>query len=277
MYGIVTEGYVCMFLLVFFITSMNNRQMDNQKFINKIFWIHIILSLVFAIVGLLCFIFNLSFSYENAGLELYFGLKDNRLWGFYNPNTGGSVCVISLVFSFILLKQTEKWRKLLYTNIVLQYLYMILTQSRSAWYVFLGIVVLYSVFVIILPVIKKRESINEKLKKVALNVLIILLICVSPTVIKKTIVIFPNTIIEVQNMLSDQDSSKGSLSLNRLDEEKIREQDGTNGRGELWEAGFKIFKESPVLGVGSENIVNRGEKYFMTISTLTFNFSRYLF
>ena len=36
-YGIVTEGYVCMFLLVFFITSMNNRQMDNQKFINKIF------------------------------------------------------------------------------------------------------------------------------------------------------------------------------------------------------------------------------------------------
>lgn len=260
-YGIVTEGYVCMFLLVFFITSMNNRQMDNQKFINKIFWIHIILSLVFAIVGLLCFIFNLSFSYENAGLELYFGLKDNRLWGFYNPNTGGSVCVISLVFSFILLKQTEKWRKLLYTNIVLQYLYMILTQSRSAWYVFLGIVVLYSVFVIILPVIKKRESINEKLKKVALNVLIILLICVSPTVIKKTIVIFPNTIIEVQNMLSDQDSSKGSLSLNRLDEEKIREQDGTNGRGELWEAGFKIFKESPVLGVGSENIVNRGEKY----------------
>ena len=189
-----------MFLLVFFITSMNNRQMDNQKFINKIFWIHIILSLVFAIVGLLCFIFNLSFSYENAGLELYFGLKDNRLWGFYNPNTGGSVCVISLVFSFILLKQTEKWRKLLYTNIVLQYLYMILTQSRSAWYVFLGIVVLYSVFVIILPVIKKRESINEKLKKVALNVLIILLICVSPTVIKKTIVIFPNTIIEVQNI-----------------------------------------------------------------------------
>ena len=262
LYGVVTEGYVCVFLLVFFITSMRNGESEDYGFIQKVFWIHIILSFIFAVLALVCFVFNISIAYEFGGLELYIGLRDNRLWGFYNPNTGGSICVIALVFSFILLKLAPERKKFLYANIVLQYIYLILTQSRSAWYVFVGIIVLYTLFNFLIPVLRKQMDIGRKIKQLVIRLLIVLVICISPSVVKKVVVVFPNAVVAIQNTFFEEDGKKKeSVSLKRLDEEKIREQDGTNGRSELWSAGLKVFKESPVLGVGSENIIDRGEKY----------------
>ena len=170
--------------------------------------------------------------------------------------------MIALVFSFILLKLAPERKKFLYANIVLQYIYLILTQSRSAWYVFVGIIVLYTLFNFLIPVLRKQMDIGRKIKQLVIRLLIVLVICISPSVVKKVVVVFPNAVVAIQNTFFEEDGKKKeSVSLKRLDEEKIREQDGTNGRSELWSAGLKVFRESPVLGVGSENIIDRGEKY----------------
>lgn len=261
MFGMVTEAYVCMFLVVFFTFSLKQGRDQKTKFLKKILWIHIVLSFIFAVLALGCFVLNISVTYNFNGNELYLGLRDNRVWGFYNPNTGGSICVISLVFSYMLLGISQGNKKLfLIFNMIFQYVYLILTLSRSAWYVFLGVIALYGFFQVLLPALFCPDQIIEKIKRVTSFVCLFVVIFFSPNIIKNVVVVIPNTIIEIRNEKTEEGKT-AKVSLERIDEEKIEEQDSTNGRGEIWKAGWEIFKTSPLFGVGSENITERGEQY----------------
>ena len=260
-YGMVTEAYVCVFLIVFFVFSLKQGRDQKTGFIKKIQWIHIILSFVFAVLALGCFALNISVTYNYNGNELYLGLMDNRVWGFYNPNTGGSICVISLVFSYMQFGTNRgKSRLFLILNMIFQYLYLILTLSRSAWYIFLGVIVLYGIFHILIPTLLCQDYIMKKMKKIVIFLCLFVAVLISPDIIKNTVVVIPNTIMELHNMEAEEEKIV-SVSLERIDEEKIAEQDSTNGRVEIWKAGWEIFKTSPLFGVGSENIVEEGEQY----------------
>ena len=67
----------------------------------------------------------------------------------------------------------------------------------------------------------------------------------------------------IVKIISPEISEKldSNISLDRIDEEFLQEQDVTNGRSELWQAGFKIVKQNPIFGIGSENIIKEAEQY----------------
>ena len=51
------------------------------------------------------------------------------------------------------------------------------------------------------------------------------------------------------------------VSLDRIDEEFLEEQDVSNGRVEIWKAGMQIVKDNLLFGIGSENVITQAKGY----------------
>ena len=73
MYGIVTLAYVCIFTLVFFNTLRWNdlNEEQTQKLTQKILYLNVILPMIFGIIALVMYCFNVKGAYksEQSGEE----------------------------------------------------------------------------------------------------------------------------------------------------------------------------------------------------------------
>lgn len=274
-YGVVTMEYVCIYLLIFFnITNWEERfGLNREKIFNNLMKIHILLSFIFAVIALFMFILNINGVYVLNKDIIYYGMKENRLWGLYNANTASTVCIISLICSII---QFEKnlHKKFLISNMIIQITYLILTQSRTGWILFLAFLVLYLMFAKILPLIRSNEKMRKKIGRCILYISIVIIIWECPAYVKKVLVVIPQTVNSIINTeeCSDneeknslnEDNVKEYISLERVDGEFIN-QDITNGRMEIWCAGLKIVKENILFGIGSENILNVAKEYLSDV------------
>lgn len=260
-YGIVTMVYVCLYLLVFFnVTRWSNENYRKKVQIEKnILNINIVFPFVFCLVALIMFVFNVQGKYISGSDTIYYGMRENRLWGVYNPNTAASICIISIVSSLIQLKKS-KYRKFLIGNIVIQLIYLILTQSRTGWILLIVFSVLYLLFQRILPVFRSEIKFGRKLLNVVCSVGILIGLWICPTAAKEVLVKIPQAVSYIMETGNPEWGGK-DVSLDRIDEEYVNQQDITNGRTELWKAGIEIVKDNPIFGIGSENIINEAEQY----------------
>lgn len=260
-YGVVTMAYVCIFLLIFFnVTRWDEETRQKKEAIeNRVLEINIILSMFFGIVALLMFCFNIQGEYLSGSDTIYFGMRENRLWGVYNPNTAASICIISIVASLIMLKKS-KYKKSLISNIIIQVVYLILTQSRTGWILIIIFAGLYMFFNKVLPSLKSEEKLVKKMLNIVCSIVIMVGIGICPTVAKEILVKIPQAVahcVEKSNLVC----GGNEISLERVDEEFVSDQDVTNGRKELWKAGIEIVKDNPVFGIGSENVIEEAEQY----------------
>lgn len=261
-FGMVTMVYVFMYLVIFFnATNWNEKiAMQKEKILDNLLTINIALSFLTAICALVMFVFNINGVYISGDDTIFWGMRENRLWGLYNANTAATICIISIVCSFIQLKK-NKHTKVLIANIVMQTIYLILTQSRTGWILLMVFAVLYLFFNKVLPVLKSNVRLGQKLLRsvYAIGVLAILWIC--PTVAKEVLVKIPQAVVAIIEMTNSDWEDGEEITLDRVDEEFVDQQDVTNGRAELWKAGIEIIKEHPVFGIGSENIIKETEQY----------------
>ncbi len=287
--GIKSFAYVIAFFVLFCMTRKGQNKQTVIKEIQIISGIIIFCTFILSLFSLLSYAFSISGRYlNNEGIYVYYGLYENRLWGLYNPNTGATLNSISLLLSigFIVTLRNGSSTFLNSVNIFLQFSCLLLTGSRAGYYIMLLILILLTAHLII----RNRNHLNLRtLCTVVAGSLIISGVYVgSGFLLKEGYAYLPNIIkLSFSNLLdnegnssfetefSSDDSSQGDSSnpdnqsapnkkplldkqdFTRLEELENREGGFFNGRVVMWKACLDAFKESPLFGVGNENLITR--------------------
>lgn len=265
-YSVITLVYVCIFLLLFFnIPRWNNLNSEQTKKITQnICKFNVIVPMVFGIIALLMYSFNIKGAYKSGGEIIYYGISDNRLWGMYNANTATTISLISIACSLVLMK-ISKYRKILVTNIVIQVIYIILTQGRAGWLLFICFCALSFGFLYVVPMMKNETTRRKKLQSIVVSMIILICLVFTPPIAKKILIKIPQAVTYVMEKTFPQISKSigvdKEVSLERIDEEALEEQDVSNGRIEIWKAGIQIAEKSPIFGIGSENVITQAKGY----------------
>lgn len=183
-----------------------------------------------------------------------------RLWGvFVDPNFASNVSLVAVLFSvYILSVNRVKWLRIVHVvNIIVQYLYIVLSGSRMSMLV-MCLLVFVGVWYLVLPKLTRlsRRAVRET---VAVLLAVVLTVCCYGSVqITKTVLPYvqhgisqlktePTTPSEGEDNQGGNDSD-GVENLDRTD---IAEKgDVSNGRFSLWSESFRVFAKSPLFGVG---------------------------
>ena len=260
--NIFTFGYMVTSLLLIFNMFYQKDKEEVRKKTELFCWINVWIPFVYAGLAILSFVLCISGVYEGRGGLQYYGMHQNRLWGLVNPNTGGTMAMISMLFSLYLILEYKKKQKFLAVNILIQYIYMVLTQSRSAYVGFL-----FAVAVILVFIVFKRENIFTKdLKKASRNVfraaVIYFCILVLLPVVKETVTVIPNMLLEIYYAGDEAAIDEEKITIERVEE--FDEEDSnsiSNGRTAMWQSGIKVWSKSKIWGVGANSIYEYANIY----------------
>ena len=253
--------YTVLFILLFTYADPKkdtNRIKSEMKYLSLVV---ITITACFSLFSLYTFLNNIYYEIPDILTEVeetyvVIGIKYGRLYGFLYPNTGALFDLFSIALSFYLIKYDEKAQKnpykwFLAMNIILQYICIILTQSRT-------VLVLLSGFIFLAGVTVLREQ-NKKLL-ICLGVSG-MLACV-PMVIQNSALnalrVLPNAVGEIKENLdinTEEDAEdEESLIVERDDTDWDDDRGVFNGRADLWKAGMKAVGNNLAFGVTGEGV-----------------------
>lgn len=274
-----------LYMIVFFILLFFVEKIDIKATSVTI----VVFTFIISAICLTTYVLNI-YEWYIIGAYLYVGKVGTTLWGLYNPNTCGAIATVSIITSLYLIFGNEikkVWLKvisivLLVVNLLVQYLVLLFSSSRGAYYgLLIAIAILIFVFVI-----KnfKREKINTFLRIV---IALVLCIGISFGILKVSSFIqmnkdkicvvsdedavniekdtnFENDIEELLKKYTEDSSAfSGIISLKSLSitsdlsDATGRTSDITNttGRDIIWKSGFKAFLDKPIFGWTREGLV----------------------
>lgn len=180
------------------------------------------------------------------------GVSGNRLFGIYfNCNPAAFLACITILLAILAITYNYKYKKIYYFNIIIQFIYILLTKCRSA----LIILAIIATALIYYFFIKKKNYL--KIKKFFILCSICILIVFSSLLLDKGIsIIFNNQddiqeesrfqlekIFEASKSLLTGDSSKAIELIDQV----------SSGRLELLNTSIKVWKISPIIGIGANN------------------------
>lgn len=241
---IVILGYTIMsfFLLTYF--SKDKKKDEAVKELVCFAKTIVFITLVFALINVFIYVTQIGEIVDYSKYKYIYGVVNGQLGGIYNPNTTATLNYISGIISLILFNTVKKNKKIHVFNIIVQGLCFSLVQSRGAWICLLTYILIY--FLVI-----RMSKEKLKAKKIFLNFVSAILVCVVLCVASRTIrhglfqviTANPNEVVEETNNQQDRVKSKES-NFNSV----------STGRAALWEAVIPAYKESPVLGIGFRSI-----------------------
>lgn len=233
------------------------------------------------ILSCICFstyLFSYNITYMDGETPMHIGLYDNRLWGLYNPNTGATLNVMSIMVS-LMFWETCKTRKilsrvLLGINMAVQILCLILTHSRAPMLIGIWGIAVYIFFGFV-----RYEGLRKKGKRygkaLLIGILTFGLLLVSENILRSGLSYLPPIITEITDAGKKQQStesgetkkdenrktSQKKVDLNRKETEEERAGGLLTGRVDLWQAGIQGFLDKPFFGVARENIYEDCQQY----------------
>ena len=225
---------------------------------------------VYSFASFVMFVFSLSGAYFTGDYQAYYGMFESRLWGLYNPNTGATLTIISILLSvaFILAYKKKRVRIPLSFNIFIQFSVMLLTGSRAGYYVLAGVVAFCTFFGIVYKM--QRFTIKTAILSVASAVLSLGLFFAAGALLREGLAYVPGL---TEYILSDSDNSTGDdsgdkdviekVDLDRTDLLLSEDKGAFANRMDIWEVCFEEFFEAPIFGVGRENLVERASDKFV--------------
>lgn len=120
------------FIQFFLMTCFSSNMKDNKEEIKDLMKLFIMYTFIFSLGSLIMFWLNINgIAIESgSGEEFRYGYRNGRLFGLYgSPNYGALFSVISIVFSVCILNKNRMYFG--YINIIIQFLYLILSESRT--------------------------------------------------------------------------------------------------------------------------------------------------
>ena len=259
-------------LLVMFI---NEYSQDNKKVYNdiiKVSSVIVISTFIISVISVAMFCLDISYWVNRAdGALIPQGYYAARLWGIYvDPNQGSSIGIVSLICSIIIIifaNKSFKGKIKLFNiiNIIIQYIFIILTGSRGGEiafiFVLLGLIYLLTDYLL-----------KNKIKAIVIRTIVGLLcgLIISVTIVfsfensRKLLANIPRLTISTQEFISnttgtDVGSHSGNITVERPD--VGGGIDSSNGRLTLWRDGFRLIKYSPIFGFGDRNIVSKAAEF----------------
>ena len=172
------------------------------------------------------------------------GFHWGRLWGVYtDPNYGGVITVIAVLFSLYFVKVRKKWLKIPYLIVIVaNYFYIVFCDSRTA-----EVAMVLSVgFWLIYTAVQKKTG-----KRIVLSILVA--------------VVFAGVFVGGTSVIKSQYNDRIQQEINKLEaknkvttpiqNQKVGRQaeiqaDVSNGRLALWNSGIEIWKTKPIFGTG---------------------------
>lgn len=265
-------------LFLFFCQPIKNKYENN--YMNIVFSFIIVVTFITTICSLYYFFKNEIVVLDSSwtwGAIYGYNFNENRLWGIYtDPNIGAVIAVISLFLSFyfILKKENCFYKIVLIINIIIQFLFIVLTMSRTAKY---GLYI--SICMYLFMYIFKCKSFNKKTTKFIVCLFSISLfyftsieiiyqnmpyfqsknITINELFNKNVILLNPNNIVHNGNDISNvteipnvEENSQQPLH---------RKESKDNGRFSAWRSAFKAFIHKPLFGTTRTAIPNVYKNY----------------
>lgn len=223
--------------------------------------------IVTAVTGLFCvaclvtFLWGINYSgtvriHPDYDTPVIIGVLDHRLYGLYNCNTGSSLNLLSSLFSLLLLRRGvgKGERAAHIVNLVLQYICLVLTLSRTAWYMYLVCGAL-AVFFLLPRLPLGRRWLAEGVQGVcALAAAGLLLVLSVP--VKWGMSYMPAIIGSASGETAPAGAAAIPLTVRAdvtpVPVERIEDFDEVgllSDRPQLWQGGWDAFLEHPLFGV----------------------------
>lgn len=261
-----TFGYTGLFIFVLYSYKKDNSDKTMHTELYNINTIIITISSIVAFASIITFIFLIQFTYNDIPQGFIYP-NHPALWGFYrNPNSGGMVAAVSMMVTFFNLylcgklhiKELSKAKKTYYyTNILLQWICLILSNSRGVLISLLAFVVFasYYFFTNILAEKKKFNTFKSVIISLLLTIVVFCVFNLTVSVSKIGLSYIPKS---VQKLINTEEDDSNSLILDR----DIIEGNITSGRVEIWKYGLITLKLDPLFGHGPHNIGLAKQKVF---------------
>ncbi len=232
---------------------------------------------------------------DDYGMDREIGYKWARLLGaFDDPNHGATIVSVGIVLTIYLITTTKKiiWRILMTIAVVIQYIYIILSDSRTGM-IAIAIAVLVGLGIILYRFISKRRN-NLVGGIISGLICVICLVALIPSTIaikegmKQINIAIQGTdqieLIEEKERKLEKDLNKGNrqvvkmvaeinltpnvtqtndevvrlttkLELEEIAREADKKDDISNGRFDIWVSGLEVVNTTPIYGTSFRNIV----------------------
>ena len=256
-------GYTGMLFFAMNYCDTDRDEREIKKELSILSWIVVIITFVFSLIGFLMFLFSVSVEISHGETTFVYGMRENRLWGLYNPNSGSVLNYVSIILTLLLPKKKLGVKIFLGINIVIQSVCFILTQSRGGWVCLIAYMVIYFLFIKKYEFKETKQILKWCYKAVVTAVLCVVVIA-GGNLLKTGLGYIPVAIEEampeVEDHISEKDKflhGKGgrpSTSLERLDKKENNLESISTGRSALWKMGLKAYTKSPVFGIGYRSI-----------------------
>ncbi|MBU3142018.1 O-antigen ligase [Clostridium sp. CF012] len=261
--NIKTFAYTGLFLFVLYSYRKDYSDKTMQSEIYNINTIIITISSIASFASLLTFMFLIQFTYSGTPQGFVYPHAP-ALWGFYrNPNSGGMVAVVSIIVTFfniylcnkIHVKNFGKLKKsYYYFNILVQWLCLLLCNSRGALLSLLAFV-LFASFYLFINIFEQKKKFN-RFKSVMISLLLTIIIFstfnLAVSVSKIGLSYIPKSI---QKLINNTDPGlTGEDPDNLIIDREIQDGHVTTGRMEIWTYGLNTLKLNPLFGHGPDNI-----------------------
>ncbi|HAP3067544.1 TPA: O-antigen ligase family protein [Enterococcus faecalis] len=210
--------------------------------------------------------FFIQYSYTAPLDKIYNGLRigffENRLYGvFADPNFAATISVVSIILSVSLLFQTtlKKWKWLLIMNTLIQWIYITLYGSRTAFVELMVIIFVGSFFVVYQKTTEKKLGL-QLLYSIITSIGMVFFAYIATKLIERGML----AILDLWNNVEYKSTTNVSknrpdVSLDRPDVEN--KTDISNNRFGLWKSSFEIFQSNIWFGTSPRNLVTYAQHY----------------
>lgn len=269
-----TLAYMFVFFIVLYGHNSNISMDMWKKQVRVLSLVYVWATALLSTVCLLTYVFSINMQIEANDGYMYVGMCENRLWGVYNPNAGACIEVIAIFLSVGLLMTLKKrhiYKKVLLTiNIIIQYICMLLTGSRTSLYAF---IICSGAFCFFMLSKKNKRFSLKRAKGWAVNICISIL--VMGTIysigipVKGAMAYVPKMVdVEIPGLNGAADKEKTSakkkknkVDLTRMEELEDRGGGLLTGRTYIWNAGLTALKQAPVFGLSKNATYDYAKEY----------------
>ena len=202
-----------------------------KKELSILSWIVVSITFVFSLIGFLMFLFSISVEISHGETTFVYGMRENRLWGLYNPNSGSVLNYVSILLT-VLLPKKKLGVKIFF--FIKKYNFKETKQALKWCY---KAVVTVTLCVVVIA--------GGNLLKTGLGYI--------PVAIEEAMPDAESHLLEKDKFLHGK-GEKPSTSLERLDKKENNLESISTGRSDLWKMGLKAYTKSPVFGIGYRSI-----------------------
>ncbi len=207
------------------------------------------LSTVFTFIGL----FMMLFTHGKFDNYMYY---QGVFKGFYtNPNYQGYVSALSVICCHMLTKpnfvahsgQKRVSRIWILSCVLLNCIALLLCDSTGS----LLLLVVYAAIIVLMKVFSMMEELTPRKAIIRISALVI------AGIVFLTAMLFVRVVCRVGVAVFFSDAALSSEQIKAIAADAVfipKEDTGVTSRWFLWDAGFKIFKQNPVFGIGKGNL-----------------------